>query len=79
MSENKGTEATEATEATEEPQEEVSQPKETRRRSRKQPRLVKVRGRISTTELAAGDVAEVERTPVLDKLLKSGFVEEVKE
>lgn len=76
MSQNEGTEATAATE---ESREEVAQPKETRKRSRKQPRLVKVRGRISTTELAAGDVAEVERTPVLDKLLKSGFVEEVKE
>lgn len=73
MSEDKGTEATE------ESREEVSEPKETRKRSRKQPRLVKVRGRISTTELEAGEVAEVERTPVLDKLLKSGFVEEVKE
>lgn len=79
MSENKGTEATEATEATEESREEVSQQKEPRKRSRKQTRVVKVRGRISTTELAAGDVAEVERTPVLEKLLKSGFVEEVKE
>lgn len=76
MSENKGTEATEATEDS---CEEVAQPKEPRKRSRKQPRVVKVRGRISTTELAAGDVAEVERTPVLDKLLKSGFVEEIKE
>ena len=40
--------------------------------------MITIQGRIATTELAAGDVVEVERTPVIDKLLKAGFVEEIK-
>ena len=69
MSENKTTEATEATEATEE------QKPKTRKTK---PKMITIQGRIATTELAAGDVVEVERTPVIDKLLKAGFVEEIK-
>ena len=66
MSENKTTEATEATE-------------EQKPKTRKtKPKMIAIQGRIATTELAAGDVVEVERTPVIDKLLKAGFVEEIK-
>ena len=73
MSENKTTEATEATEATEE------QTQEQKPKTRKaKPKMITIQGRIATTELAAGDVVEVERTPVIDKLLKAGFVEEIK-
>lgn len=67
MSENKATEATE------------EQTQEQKPKTRKaKPKMITIQGRIATTELAAGDVVEVERTPVIDKLLKAGFVEEVK-
>ena len=67
MSENKATEATE----------EQTQDKKPKTRKTK-PKMITIQGRIATTELAAGDVVEVERTPVIDKLLKAGFVEEIK-
>lgn len=73
MSENKTTEATGQAEATEE------QTQEQKPKTRKtKPKMITIQGRIATTELAAGDVVEVERTPVIDKLLKAGFVEEIK-
>lgn len=73
MSENKTTEATGQAEATEE----QTQDKKPKARKTK-PKMITIQGRIPTTELAAGDVVEVERTPVIDKLLKAGFVEEIK-
>ena len=73
MSENKATEATGQGEVTEE------QTQEQKPKTRKtKPKMITIQGRIATTELAAGDVVEVERTPVIDKLLKAGFVEEIK-
>ena len=66
MSENKTTEATE-----EQTQEQKPKTRKTK------PKMITIQGRIATTELAAGDVVEVERTPVIDKLLKAGFVEEI--
>lgn len=68
MSENKTTEATE----------EQTQDKKPRQSRKTKPKMITIQGRIATTELAAGDVVEVERTPVIDKLLKAGFVEEIK-
>lgn len=83
MSEDKGNTTAEAgTDAAAEQQQEQAhqeQPKAQRKTTRKKARRVKLRGRVNTTELAAGEVVEVERTPVIDKLLKSGFVEEIKE
>jgi len=83
MSENKATEATGGTVAFDETgqgevTEEQTQDKKPRRSRKPKPKMVTIKGRIATTELAAGDVVEVERTPVIDKLLKAGFVEEVK-
>lgn len=73
MSENKTTEATGQAEATEE------QTHDKKPKARKtKPKMITIQGRIPTTELASGDVVEVERTPVIDKLLKAGFVEEIK-
>lgn len=77
MSEDKGNTTAEAgNEAADEQQE---QPKAPRKTTRKKTRRVKLRGRVNTTELAAGEVVEVERTSVIDKLIKAGFVEEIKE
>ena len=76
MSENKATEATGQGEVTEE-QTQDKKPK-TRQARKTKPKMITIQGRIATTELAAGDVVEVERTPVIDKLLKAGFVEEIK-
>ena len=77
MSEDKGNTTVEAgTETADEKQEQVKEPRKT---TRKKTRQIKLRGRVNTTELAAGEVVEVERTPVIDKLLESGFVEEIKE
>lgn len=73
MSEDKGDTTTEAAG---EKQEQVKEPRKT---TRKKTCQIKLRGRVNTTELAAGEVVEVERTDVIDKLLKSGFVEEIKE
>lgn len=73
MSEDKGDTTTEAAG---EKQEQVEEPRKT---TRKKTRQIKLRGRVNTTELTAGEVVEVERTNVIDKLLKSGFVEEIKE
>ena len=78
MSEDKGNTTAEAgTDAADEQQQE--QAKAPRKTTRKKARRVKLRGRVNTTELAAGEVVEVERTSVIDKLLKAGFVEEIKE
>ena len=78
MSEDKGNTTAEAgTDAADEQQQE--QAKVQRKTTRKKARRVKLRGRVNTTELAAGEVVEVERTSVIDKLLKAGFVEEIKE
>lgn len=74
MSENKATEATGQGEVTEE----QTQDKKPRQSRKDKPKMITIQGRIATTELAAGDVVEVERTPVIDKLLKAGFVEEIK-
>lgn len=77
MSEDKGNTTAEAgTDAADEQQQE--QAKAPRKTTRKKARRVKLRGRVNTTELAAGEVVEVERTSVIDKLLKAGFVEEIK-
>lgn len=79
MSENKTTEATVAFDETGQGEvtEEQTQDKKPKTRKTK-PKMITIKGRIATTELAAGDVVEVERTPVIDKLLKAGFVEEIK-
>lgn len=73
MSEDKG--STTAQAADEQQQEQAKAPRKT---TRKKARRVKLRGRVNTTELAVGEVVEVERTSVIDKLLKAGFVEEIK-
>lgn len=73
MSEDKG--STTAQAADEQQQEQAKAPRKT---TRKKARHIKLRGRVNTTELAAGEVVEVERTSVIDKLLKAGFVEEIK-
>lgn len=73
MSEDKGNTTAQA--ADEQQQEQAKAPRKT---TRKKARQIKLRGRVNTTELAAGEVVEVERTPVIDKLLKAGFVEEIK-
>lgn len=39
---------------------------------------VKIRGRISTTSLRAGEEATVKRTDAVNNLLARGYVEEVK-
>ena len=78
MSDDNGnTTAQAGTDAADEQQQE--QAKAQRKTTRAKARRVKLRGRVNTTELAAGEVVEVERTNVIDKLLKAGFVEEIKE
>lgn len=64
---------------TDEAQETEAPKQASRKTTKRKAATIKIRGRVSTTELAQDEVVEVERTETIDRLMANGLVEEVKD
>lgn len=52
-----------------------AKPTKKKERVESQPTLVRVRGRVTTTMLRAGDVTDVEHSSTIDDLVRRGYLE----